>query len=233
MSDIFIFQISINEQSIKRGRQKTEKRNSFVTKNQKILTLWKNWTSGESSVANESRHRPEYSKRNLPLYRHDDRLHHHDDRLRGRDDRLHDVCLRQLTTTTTVFVAKNCAPHDRKSFFPYEEPEFAAFYKGCVLSLTKQYYTITPFLYCHKKWNSSSGSFSQKKRVCRNKILLTNRHKSGTDCTASPVTIFNRYKPLPTPDVSIVPPETGKDFFLPMYRFPSGTNRIAPDYFDF
>ena len=33
----------------------------------------------------------------------------------------------------------------RKPLFPDEEPEFTAIPKECVLLLTKQYYTITPF----------------------------------------------------------------------------------------
>ena len=46
---------------------------------------------------------------------------------------------------TTVFVAKNPALHSKKTFFPSVELVFATIYKECVLSLTKQYSTITPF----------------------------------------------------------------------------------------
>ena len=109
--------------------------------------MWKSRTSGESSVANESRYRPEYSKRNLPFYRHNDCLHHCNDGFRCHDNRLHDARFRQLTAMTTVFVTKNCAPHDGKSFFLYKEPEFATIRKGSILLLTKQYYTIRRFGY--------------------------------------------------------------------------------------
>ncbi len=46
---------------------------------------------------------------------------------------------------TTVFVVKNCAPHGASPSFPDKEPEFVTIYKVCVLLLTKQYYTRTPF----------------------------------------------------------------------------------------
>jgi len=41
-------------------------------------------------------------------------------------------------------MVKNRAPHGRKPFSPYGEPEFAVICKECVLLLMKQYYTITP-----------------------------------------------------------------------------------------
>ena len=130
VSDIFLFQIGINKQPVKRVRQKIEKQNSFVSEKLNILTLWKNWTPGESLVANKCCRRSEYLKRDLPLCRH--------------DDRLHGIYPRQLTAMTTVFAAKNRAPHSKKTFLPNKEPVFAVIHKEYVLLLTKQYSTIPP-----------------------------------------------------------------------------------------
>ena len=99
------------------------------------------------SVANESYAGPEYPKRNLPFYRHDDRLHHGDDRLRCHDDRLRGTWSRQFTTMATVFVVKNRALHGEKPFILYEVLEFTAICKECALLLTKQYYTITSYFF--------------------------------------------------------------------------------------
>ena len=45
---------------------------------------------------------------------------------------------------TTVFAAKNRAPHSKKTFLPNKEPVFAVIHKEYVLLLTKQYSTIPP-----------------------------------------------------------------------------------------
>jgi len=52
---------------------------------------------------------------------------------------------------TTVFAAKNRAPHSKKTFLPDKEPVFAVICKECVLLLTKQYSTITPLPDQHRK----------------------------------------------------------------------------------
>ena len=144
VSDIFLFQTGINKQPTKRARQEIKKQDPFVIGKQKILTLWKNWTPGESPIANKCCRSPEYLKRDLPLCRHEDGLHRCEDRLRYHDDRLHCLWSRQLTAMVTVFIVKNRAPHGRKPFFFDVEPEFTAIPKECVLLLTKRYYTITP-----------------------------------------------------------------------------------------
>lgn len=74
----------------------------------------------------------------------------------------------------TVFMVKNRTPHDKKPFFPDKEPEFTAIPKECVLSLTKQYYTITPFPDQDKKGYS-----------CLRKLSLI-INKEPRKCTVEP-----------------------------------------------
>lgn len=130
VSDIFLFQIGINKQPVKRVRQKIEKQNSFVSEKLNILTLWKNWTPGESLVANKCCRRSEYLKRDLPLCRHDDRLHHRDDRPRYHEDRLHSPWQRQLTVIATVFVVKNRALQAENLYFPMKNRNLQLFPKN-------------------------------------------------------------------------------------------------------
>ena len=70
MPDIFLFQTGINKQPAKRARQEIEKQDSFVTGKQKNPDI------------------VEKLKRDLPLFRCDDRLHRRGDRPRCHDNRL-------------------------------------------------------------------------------------------------------------------------------------------------